>query len=356
MDDFYLDSIAEAYQAATGNDFFEMFTAIRPSIVYPTIGDRNVLCQGVLNPTVFNSGDRADNSPFAQPSWFFRPYCFTTNSYTNTVDDPQLTTAVAETKPSDADKQIEKSINPLFSYGKYYILVADIDLTTAASIVSKGYLNYKWRSGSYYESDPDHEEPSYSMAEQKYWGHILLSKNGNSNTARYAFIYSQPFQKEVSTSSKTYDSEKNDNLISVEDLKYTDLKTVYYDGTAFQVYAYLRITNSYYLYYRRDVTSELDENYTLMFYVGDTFYTVTFNNMKVDNGNVIEGTSGSNLVFAHYKPITPYNSIAPLVSGKDVYRMVEIEGGKSVYNTPILIRTPTKTMKANLQLVMPSSL
>lgn len=348
VDDFYLDSIAEAYYDATGNDFFEMFTAIRPSIVYPTIGDRNVLCQGVLNPTVFNSGDRADNSPFAQPSWFFRPYCFTTNSYTNTVDDPQLTTAVAETKPSDADKQIEKSINPLFSYGKYYILVADIDLTTAASIVSKGYLNYKWRSGSYYESDPDHEEPSYSMAEQKYWGHILLSKNGNSNTARYAFIYSQPFQKEVSTSSKTYDSEKNDNLISVEDLKYTDLKTVYYDGTAFQVYAYLRITNNYYLYYRRDVTSELDENYTLMFYVGDTFYTVTFNNMKVDNGNVIEGTSGSNLVFTHYKPITPYSSIAPLVSGKDVYRMVEIEGGKSVYNTPYINQDTDKNYESKL--------
>lgn len=49
------------------------YRRVRPVIVYPTITDREVICQGVLCPTVYNVGDRIDNSPFAQSSWFFRP-------------------------------------------------------------------------------------------------------------------------------------------------------------------------------------------------------------------------------------------------------------------------------------------
>lgn len=47
---------------------------VRPLIAYPSIGDRSVICQGVINPTVFNAEDRKTNSPYAQASWFFRPY------------------------------------------------------------------------------------------------------------------------------------------------------------------------------------------------------------------------------------------------------------------------------------------
>lgn len=48
----------------------------RPVVVFPKLNERNVICQGVLAPTVYNVGDRSGNSPFAQSSWFFRP-----NSY-----------------------------------------------------------------------------------------------------------------------------------------------------------------------------------------------------------------------------------------------------------------------------------
>ena len=47
---------------------------IRPLVAYPSIGDRSVICQGVINPTVFNAEDRKTNSPYAQASWYFRPY------------------------------------------------------------------------------------------------------------------------------------------------------------------------------------------------------------------------------------------------------------------------------------------
>lgn len=49
------------------------YKKVRPVIVYPTEQERSIICQGVLNPTVFNVGDRKNNTPFAVSSWFFRP-------------------------------------------------------------------------------------------------------------------------------------------------------------------------------------------------------------------------------------------------------------------------------------------
>lgn len=49
------------------------YVKIRPVIVYPSITDREIICQGVLCPTVYNVSDRYSNSPFAQASWITRP-------------------------------------------------------------------------------------------------------------------------------------------------------------------------------------------------------------------------------------------------------------------------------------------
>ena len=49
------------------------YVRIRPVVVYPTINDREVICQGILCPTVYNVSDRYSNTPFAQSSWFVRP-------------------------------------------------------------------------------------------------------------------------------------------------------------------------------------------------------------------------------------------------------------------------------------------
>lgn len=50
------------------------YVKVRPLIVFPAENERECVAQGVLCPTVYNVQDRIDNSPFAQPSWFFRPY------------------------------------------------------------------------------------------------------------------------------------------------------------------------------------------------------------------------------------------------------------------------------------------
>ena len=49
------------------------YIRIRPVVVYPTINDREVICQGILCPTVYNVSDRYSNTPFVQSSWFVRP-------------------------------------------------------------------------------------------------------------------------------------------------------------------------------------------------------------------------------------------------------------------------------------------
>lgn len=46
----------------------------RPVVVFPSLQDRECICQGILCPTVYNVRDRYSNSPFVQSSWFTRPF------------------------------------------------------------------------------------------------------------------------------------------------------------------------------------------------------------------------------------------------------------------------------------------
>lgn len=50
------------------------YIKVRPLIVLPATKDKTVLAQGILCPTVFNAGNRESNAPFAQASWFMRPF------------------------------------------------------------------------------------------------------------------------------------------------------------------------------------------------------------------------------------------------------------------------------------------
>lgn len=50
------------------------YIRIRPVISFPTPSERAILCQGIVNPTVFNLGQRINGTCHAQASWFFRPY------------------------------------------------------------------------------------------------------------------------------------------------------------------------------------------------------------------------------------------------------------------------------------------
>ena len=63
----------------------EEYIKARPVIVYPEENDRECVCQGVLCPTVFNVGDRAENGPFVQSSWNWR---FNPPTEADILEDP----------------------------------------------------------------------------------------------------------------------------------------------------------------------------------------------------------------------------------------------------------------------------
>lgn len=46
---------------------------MRACIVFPKAYERDVICQGVLCPTVYSAAGRNTDSPYAMSSWFFRP-------------------------------------------------------------------------------------------------------------------------------------------------------------------------------------------------------------------------------------------------------------------------------------------
>lgn len=48
------------------------YIRVRPLIVFPSLHDRECICQGILCPTVYNVQDRYNNAPFSQSSWFVR--------------------------------------------------------------------------------------------------------------------------------------------------------------------------------------------------------------------------------------------------------------------------------------------
>lgn len=56
------------------------FKRAAPVIVYPQAHERKVVMQGLLCPTVYNTKDRGDNSPYAQSSWFFRLFHYMQSS------------------------------------------------------------------------------------------------------------------------------------------------------------------------------------------------------------------------------------------------------------------------------------
>lgn len=50
------------------------YVKVRPVVVVPQIAERRIITQGMLCPTVFNVSSRYNKTPYAQSSWFLRPF------------------------------------------------------------------------------------------------------------------------------------------------------------------------------------------------------------------------------------------------------------------------------------------
>lgn len=62
-----------SWPAYTLKDLYGDYIGARGVVVYPSLATREVVCQGILSPTVYSAQGRLSNRPFAQSSWFARP-------------------------------------------------------------------------------------------------------------------------------------------------------------------------------------------------------------------------------------------------------------------------------------------
>ena len=326
VDDFYLDSIAEAYKAATGNDFFEMFTAIRPSIVYPTIGDRNVLCQGVLNPTVFNAVDRLDNSPFAQPSWFFRPYCFTdkSNIWAENVNISNYGITVArEEAPSNVDDLIANSISPDLQYfaNTFSALVADVKKTELDTIAASRQL-VAYQKWDYYTPNAGNKHFKGEWKSIRYFTYCLpleeYSEAGD--TIKCVFLSADNSFYKVGNYENTTFTLDGVYCEGTYICYYTNasLDNVETDVKAFKVVKGLKQIESNIVCYYQKPSDSAPDPYTLMFYTIENtiettaksyLYTIKFSNYS-GLPNFTKDGKGSILPYTHYSSLdtTTYRS------------------------------------------------
>lgn len=95
---------------------------VRPLVVYPSITERKVICQGVVCPTVYNIRDRYNNAPFAQSSWFVRP--FSIDAYDKNYNELQIATEAEELDYDEANnlrRPFSKGNNPDFHTNKLVV-------------------------------------------------------------------------------------------------------------------------------------------------------------------------------------------------------------------------------------------
>lgn len=135
----------------------EGWIRVRPIVVYPQEGERTVLMQGILNPTLFNTEDRQNNTPYAISSWFFRPTVpfdidnceqFKKFSWsTSIIKETEDTSQWKDLTVSDIDNSVEGSDKIPLVYSRQGILSNDLNNCIsiaeqrhafAKSLISKG--------------------------------------------------------------------------------------------------------------------------------------------------------------------------------------------------------------------------
>ena len=96
------------------------FVRARGVVVFPESYEREAVVQGILCPTVYNVGDRFNNAPFAQASWFSRPNA--AFDYERSIDRED---GVGGTDIFEDSPKALFSDNLINSYDKSYINVVN---------------------------------------------------------------------------------------------------------------------------------------------------------------------------------------------------------------------------------------
>lgn len=334
----HADINIQTIKEALPNFDFSIYKKIRPVIVFPTIGDRQVLCQGVLNPTVFNPEDRMDNSPFAQASWYFRPYMNTglISSSSNIQGGITITSSDSSTVPTiDIDSMAVGSTTD------YYVLIASIDRTKIESVLSRKYLLMDESIHQQHDpNDGEHDDINVDRTGVK----VRFSYAIQVGESTYIFLRNTSegaWPIEYRMHNHHYTEEIDGVTVDTHEYrKYTDaISRAKTADIPFSLYTGLNRTSNNLLYYTK--VEDGSDQYIFQFYTGDsvdgyTKYIVTFNTTTSASNYITITTndSGNKINYTHYSSLTCQNSAN--VDPKEV----EIQGSKELLQS-VFSEAPT---------------
>ena len=306
------------------------YKSIRPVVIYPTIADREVLCQGVLNPTLFNSLDRIDKQPFAQASWYFRPYTGKLEGSSASPEYSGVEGVYSEELTSDPDLTIE----PSYFVGKttlVYVMIVRVSLQNDyyLDFIKNGVLNITVHS---YEKDINGyiQEDNWKAEENYFWGSIILEKD--QLNATIALIGNFKFNKQVDSNPQT----AADTSVTDYSYVYDNCAYIATSGSArFPIYDGMKFNNSTLLYYINPTDDSQLDSYVFKFYARDNYYTnqdtyykITFGSDEETSPIIINSLSGSTLRFTHY------SHICSRTDANGDYQMIEIQNAENMYDSP----------------------
>lgn len=279
----------------------DLYQYVRPVVVYPSIGDREVLCQGVLNPTVFNSLDRIDQYPYAQASWFFRPY---TEALTQdqTISDSLYT--VSSTLVTEGTMSAS---NPVLGSDRIsvYATVLNMPIGSVDSFIESGILEIEKDKRKHLKIEIVGAVKLSTV--NNYTDVLVLTKERTEpETENYAYIWTYKgcsYKKIFGLYSKM-------NRMHGCELWYT--------GGLGDTYQF-----SCFVYSNPNAALSTDNP--------GTEYTITFN--KVDAYQTSELVAGQSAAFMHYDSLYSNQSIDETAKLKNI-KQVEVQNSSTLYGTP----------------------
>lgn len=316
-------------------NFDTIFISIRPVIVYPDIQDRTVLCQGVLNPTVFNVPDRAEGFPYAQASWFFRPYMSYDNktiissssSNSNRVQQrSELNIEISSETTQYQDEEPTIVVDTFFE-GQHALVYRGIIILKCASNLVGLQKTDKERIWSYPTLEDAENDTNGTLVDTIYkavptTGLIVLEQEGNN--VIYALLSTEDWYE---------DGEKETTINEYLSYPYTRTQHNYDWGNVghtvinrsdCRIWRDMKVTSIGELYYTKPINEEAPDPYNIQFYYPTDedpdepiykrykIYTISFGNVGSEDEDDTGGedympdtasiSTGTGVAFIHLDP------------------------------------------------------
>lgn len=332
-----------------GSDYKSLYRMIRPLIVYPNLNDRHVLCQGVVNPTVFNVIDRMNNSPYAQASWFFRPYI---------VDSEKIVTDSARRSASygasnknnssveiitDSTAKKDNGTDITMNETNAYALIATVKDSEIDTILKDGCIRYLIFYSVTDNGDGTYtiKEPAKTLSSVMFnLGIVVLSRDNEQKTATYAFLRSEPWPGESAFTVKSgtgnlfFADDDASTLYAIHYGYYVDsvVSTGNENGETVLYYNGLDISSQFVQYTNPD---GLPSDYYMYITVNETntTYEIDFASVGDSVYSQDDTVSGSNTEYKHYESIASQENSNWNSFDENYVKKIEIQGSKNVFDS-----------------------